>query len=142
MPEIVEHMAQAGAAALAIKPERFLHDLPEESIERSLREQGGKRHDIHIGCGRAYPLWHVHQSYTEARKALAIGMKLSRPMEVTAFEDVEAFVNTKFFVYFDYIFATLFFKQRGEGGKLCERSDHSRVNGDAPFERRSCYQWI
>ncbi|WP_339185800.1 PucR family transcriptional regulator ligand-binding domain-containing protein [Brevibacillus sp. FSL K6-6036] len=60
-------------------------------IERSLREQGGKRHDIHIGCGRAYPLWHVHQSYTEARKALAIGMKLSRPMEVTAFEDVEAF---------------------------------------------------
>ncbi|USG66241.1 PucR family transcriptional regulator ligand-binding domain-containing protein [Brevibacillus ruminantium] len=60
-------------------------------IERLLQEQSGKRHDIHIGKGGSYPLWHVHQSYTEARKALAIGVKLSRPMEVTAFPDVEAF---------------------------------------------------
>ncbi|WP_327926230.1 PucR family transcriptional regulator ligand-binding domain-containing protein [Brevibacillus borstelensis] len=39
LPEIVEHMAQAGAAALAIKPERFLHDLPEEMISVSNRYQ-------------------------------------------------------------------------------------------------------
>ncbi|WP_232622298.1 PucR family transcriptional regulator ligand-binding domain-containing protein, partial [Rhodococcus rhodochrous] len=32
-------MAQAGAAALAIKPERFLHDLPEEMISVSNRYQ-------------------------------------------------------------------------------------------------------
>lgn len=33
--DLVEQMAQAGAAALAIKPERFLSNIPQEMIEKS-----------------------------------------------------------------------------------------------------------
>jgi PucR family transcriptional regulator, purine catabolism regulatory protein len=35
LPKLVESLAEAGAAALAIKPERFLQDMPEEMIQMS-----------------------------------------------------------------------------------------------------------
>lgn len=35
LPKLVEDLAQAGAAALAFKPERFIHQIPEEMIEVS-----------------------------------------------------------------------------------------------------------
>ncbi|WP_243357039.1 PucR family transcriptional regulator [Bacillus litorisediminis] len=35
LPSLVEQLDQAGAAALAIKPERFLHDVPIEMIQMS-----------------------------------------------------------------------------------------------------------
>lgn len=37
LPKLVEDLAQAGAAALAFKPERFIHQIPEEMIEVSNR---------------------------------------------------------------------------------------------------------
>jgi purine catabolism regulator len=35
LPKLVEQLAQADAAALAIKPDRFIHDLPSEMIQTS-----------------------------------------------------------------------------------------------------------
>lgn len=35
LPKLAEQLAQAGAAALAIKPDRFIHDMPSEMIHMS-----------------------------------------------------------------------------------------------------------
>jgi purine catabolism regulator len=37
LPELIDHLAQANAAGVAIKPERFIHDIPQTMIDKSNR---------------------------------------------------------------------------------------------------------
>ncbi|UFJ39807.1 PucR family transcriptional regulator ligand-binding domain-containing protein [Brevibacillus humidisoli] len=88
------HAETRGNRALLLLPIQETNGRQEGSWRAALEAWVGHRSGmgaLRIGVGREYPLWNVHYSYTEARKALSIGTKLGSEAGVTAYAEVELF---------------------------------------------------